>query len=77
MNEQLKKYTIDELCERSQDFEQLIDLLVEFTRIPHRMRNLPTERAKLAKLSYDIYELVRVNKKPYQGNVQQQELFDL
>lgn len=77
MQEQLNKYTIDELCERSQDFEHLIDLLVDFTSIPHRLRGLPTERVKLAKLSREIYDIVRVNKKPYQDNVQQQELFEL
>lgn len=77
MQTQLNKYTIEELADRSQDFETLIDLLVEFTSIPHRLRNLPSERAKLAKLSHEIHEIVRVNRKPYQNNVTQQELFSL
>lgn len=77
MQTQFDKYTIEELCDRSQDFETLIDLLVEFTSIPHRLRNLPSERAKLAKLSHEIHEIVRVNRKPYQNNVTQQLLFEL
>lgn len=77
MNEQLNKYTIDELCERSQDFEQLIDLLVELSDIPPRLRGLPTERVKVAKILDKVHEIVRYNKKPYQNNVIEQNLFNL
>lgn len=77
MKTQFKKYTLDELAERSADFEHLIDLLVDFTKIPKRMRNLPTERMQLKKLSDEIHEVIRCNRKPYQNNIIQQNLFEL
>lgn len=77
MKSQLEKYTIDELAERSADFEHLIDLLVDYTHVPKNLRNCTTEKAKLAKLAKEIYEIIRVNRKPYQNNIIEQNLFDL
>ena len=77
MKSQLEKYSIDELAERSADFENLIDLLVELSDIPHNLRRCPTERAKINKLTKEIHEVVRVNKRPYQNNIIEQNLFEL
>lgn len=77
MKSQLEKYTIEELCERSADFEELIDKMVELSDIPPRLRGLPSERIKVAKLLEKIHEIVRYNKKPYQNNVVEQNLFNL
>lgn len=77
MKSQLEKYTIEELAERSEDFEKLIDLLVDLTSIPKNLRNCTTERTKIKQLSREIYEVIRVNKKPYQSNIIEQNLFDL
>lgn len=77
MKPQQEKYSFEELCERSQDFETLIDLLVELSDIPPRLRGLPTERVKVAKILDKIHEIVRYNKKPYQNNVVEQNLFNL
>lgn len=77
MKSQLEKYTIEELAERSEDFEKLIDLLVDLTSIPKNLRNCTTEKTKIKQLSREIHEIVRVNKKPYQSNIIEQNLFDL
>lgn len=77
MKTQLEKYTIEELAERSEDFEKLIDLLVDLTSIPKNLRNCTTEKTKIKQLSREIHEIVRVNKKPYQSNIIEQNLFDL
>lgn len=77
MKSQLEKYTIEELAERSEDFEKLIDLLVDLTRIPKNLRNCTTEKIKIKQLSREVHEIVRVNKKPYQSNIIEQNLFDL
>lgn len=77
MKSQFEKYTIEELAERSADFEHLIDLLVEYTHIPKNLRNCTTEKMKLDNLSKEIHEIIRVNRKPYQNNIIQQNLFDL
>lgn len=77
MKSQLEKYTIEELAERSEDFEKLIDLLVNLTSIPKNLRNCTTEKTKIKQLSREIHEIVRVNKKPYQSNIIEQNLFDL
>lgn len=77
MKSQIEKYTLEDLCERSEDFEKLIDLLVDLTSIPKNLRNCTTERTKIKQLSREIHEIVRVNKKPYQSNIIEQNLFDL
>ena len=77
MKSQFEKYTIDELAERSADFEHLIDLLIELSDIPHNLRRCSTERAKISKLTKEIHEVIRVNRKPYQNNIIQQNLFEL
>lgn len=77
MKSQFEKYTIEELAERSEDFEKLIDLLVELTSIPKNLRNCTTEKTKIKQLSREIHEIVRVNKKPYQNNIVEQNLFYL
>lgn len=73
----MEKYSYDELVERSEDFEKLIDLLVEFSDIPPRLRGCSSERAKMHKITAEIQKIVQFNRKPYQNNVIQQNLFDL
>lgn len=70
-------YSHEELVERSVDFEALITALTEFTAIPKGMRTISTEKAKLAKLSGQIYEIVRLNKNVNQDNVVTQLLLEL
>jgi hypothetical protein len=77
MKPQIEKYTIEELCERSADFEELIDKLVELSDIPPRLRGISSERAKVDKILEKIHEIVRYNKRPYQNNVVEQNLFEL
>lgn len=77
MEQQLKKFSIDELAERSADFEKLIDLLVDLSEIPPKFRTISTEKSKVNKLLNEIAEIVKYNKKPYQNNVIQQNLFIL
>lgn len=77
MEQQLKKFSIDELAERSADFEKLIDLLVALSDIPPKFRTISTEKAKVEKIIAEIAEIVRVNRRPYQNNVIQQNLFIL
>lgn len=72
-----KIYTADELADRSADFEELIDKLVELTNIPQGMRTISTNRIRINQLTAQIYEIIRLNKKPYQDNVKQLNLFDL
>lgn len=72
-----KSYSIDELVERSADFERLIQLLIDFTSIPHNLRGCSTEIGKARRLAKDIYEIIRVNRELYQPNIIQQNLFDL
>lgn len=72
-----KIYTTDELADRSADFEDLIDKLVELTNIPQGMRTISTNRIRINQLTAQIYEIVRLNKRPYQDNVKQLNLFDL
>ena len=70
-------YTHEELVERSVDFESLIDKLVELTNIPQSMRSISTNKIRINQLTAQIYEIVRLNKKPLQENVKIQNLFDL
>lgn len=72
-----KIYTADELADRSADFEELIDKLVELTNIPQGMRTISTNRIRINQLTAQICEIIRLNKKPYQDNVKQLNLFDL
>ena len=74
---QLHDYSVEELAERSADFELLINKLVELTNIPHNMRTISTNTAKIKKLTAEIYEIIRVNRKINQPNIIQQNLFDL
>lgn len=70
-------YSHEELVERSVDFEKLITALSEFTSVPKTMRTISTERAKLSKLSGEIYEIVRLNKNVNQNNINTQLLLEL
>lgn len=70
-------YSHEELVERSVDFEKLIIALTKFTSIPKGMRTISTEKAKLAKLAEEIYEIVRVNKNVNQDNIVTQLLLEL
>lgn len=72
-----KSYSFDELIERSADLEYLIQLLIDFTSIPHNLRGCSTEISKAHRLAKDIYEIIRVNKELYQPNIIRQNLFDL
>ena len=72
-----KSYSQEELIERSADFERLIQLLIDFTSIPHNLRGCSTEIGKAHRLAQEIYEVIRVNKELYQPNIIQQNLFDL
>lgn len=74
---QLHDYSVEELAERSADFELLIDKLVELTNIPYNMRTISTNQLKIKKLTAEIHEIVRVNRKINQPNIIQQNLFEL
>lgn len=74
---QLHDYSVEELAERSADLELLIDKLVDLTNIPHNMRTISTNAVKIKKLTAEIYEIIRVNRKINQLNIIQQNLFDL
>lgn len=73
----LQLYTHEELADRSADFEELIDKLVELTNIPHGMRSISTNRIRINKLTAQIYEIVRLNRRVNQPNIIQLNLFDL
>lgn len=73
----MQLYTHEELADRSADFECLIDKLVELTNIPQGMRTISTNRMRINKLTADIYEVIRLNRKVNQPNIIQQNLFDL
>lgn len=77
LNHHEKSYSLEELIERSADLERLIQLLIDFTSIPHNLRGCSTEIGKAHRIAKDIYEVVRVNKELYQPNIIQQNLFDL
>lgn len=73
----MKLYSHEELADRSADFEELIDKLVELTNIPQGMRSISTNRIRINQLTAQIYQIVRVNRKVNQPNIIQQNLFDL
>lgn len=73
----MQLYTHEELADRSADFEELIDKLVELTNIPQGMRTISTNRLCINQLTAQIYEIVRFNRKVNQPNIIQQNLFDL
>lgn len=73
----MQLYSHEELADRSADLEVLIDKLVELTNIPHNMRSISTNTAKIKKLTAEIYEIIRVNRKINQPNIIQQNLFEL
>lgn len=73
----MQLYTHEELADRSADFENLIDKLVELTNIPQNMRTISTNRIRINQLTAQIYEIVRFNRKVNQPNVVQQNLFEL
>lgn len=73
----MQLYTHEELADRSADFEDLIDKLVELTNIPQGMRTISTNRIRIKQLTAHIYEIVRYNRKVNQPNVIQQNLFEL
>lgn len=77
LNHHEKSYSFEELVERSADLERLIQLLIDFTSIPHNLRGCSTEISKAHRIAKDIYEVIRVNKELYQPNIIQQNLFDL
>lgn len=77
LNHHEKSYSVEELIERSADLERLIQLLIDFTSIPHNLRGCSTEIGKAHRIAKDIYEVIRVNKELYQPNIIQQNLFDL
>ena len=74
---QMQLYSHEELADRSADFEELIDKLVELTNIPQGMRTISTNRIRINQLTAQIYEIVRYNRKVNQPNIIQQNLFDL
>lgn len=74
---QMQLYTHEELADRSADFEDLIDKLVELTNIPQGMRTISTNRIRINQLTAQIYEIVRYNRRVNQPNVIQQNLFEL
>lgn len=74
---QMQLYSHEELADRSADFEELIDKLVELTNIPQGMRTISTNRIRINKLTAQIYEIVRYNRKVNQPNIIQQNLFEL
>lgn len=73
----MQLYSHEELADRSADFEELIDKLVELTNIPHNMRTISTNRIRINQLTAQIYEIVRYNRRLHQPNVIQQNLFEL
>lgn len=73
----MQLFSHEELADRSADFENLIDKLVELTNIPQGMRTISTNRIRINKLTADIYEIVRYNRRVNQPNIIQQNLFDL
>lgn len=73
----MQLYTHEELADRSADFETLIDKLVELTNIPQGMRTISTNRIRINKLTAEIYEVIRLNRRVNQPNIIQQNLFDL
>lgn len=73
----MQLYTHEELADRSADFECLIDKLVELTSIPQGMRTISTNRIRINKLTAEIYEVIRLNRRVNQPNIIQQNLFDL
>lgn len=73
----MQLYSHEELADRSADFEELIDKLVELTNIPQGMRTISTNRIRVNKLTAQIYEIVKFNRKVNQPNVIQQNLFKL
>lgn len=74
---QMQLYSHEELADRSADFEELIDKLVELTNIPQGMRTISTNRLRINQLTARIYEIIRFNRKVNQPNIIQQNLFDL
>lgn len=74
---QMQLYSHEELADRSADFEELIDKLVELTNIPQGMRTISTNRLRINQLTAQIYEIIRFNRKVNQPNIIQQNLFDL
>lgn len=74
---QMQLYTHEELADRSADFEELIDKLVELTNIPHGMRTISTNRIRINQLTAQIYEIVRLNRRVNQPNIIQLNLFEL
>lgn len=73
----MQLYTHEELADRSADFEELIDKLVELTNIPQGMRTISTNRIRINQLTAQIYEIIRYNRRVNQQNVIQQNLFEL
>lgn len=73
----MQLYTHEELADRSADFEELIDKLVELTNIPQGMRTISTNRIRINQLTAKIYEIIRYNRRVNQPNVIQQNLFEL
>lgn len=74
---QMQLYSHEELADRSADFEELIDKLVELTNIPQSMRTISTNRIRINQLTAQIYEIVRFNRRVNQPNIVQQNLFEL
>lgn len=70
-------YDVEELAERSADFERLITNLINLTNIPKGMRTISTNRIKINHLTAEIYDIVRLNKNVNQNNINQLNLFDL
>lgn len=73
----MQLYSHEELADRSADFEELIDKLVELSNIPQNMRTISTNRTRIYQLTARIYEIVRYNRRLHQPNVVQQNLFEL
>ena len=74
---QMQLFSHEELADRSADFEDLIDKLVELTNIPHGMRAISTNRIRINRLTAQIYEIIKYNRRVNQPNVIQQNLFEL
>lgn len=73
----MQLYSHEELADRSADFENLIDKLVELTNIPQGMRTISTNRIRINQLTAQIYEIIKCNRRVNQPNVIQQNLFEL
>lgn len=73
----MQLYTHEELADRSADFEELIDKLVELTNIPQGMRTISTNHIRINQLTAQIYEIVRLNRRVNQPNIIQLNLFEL